>query len=165
MGDFFTRLAERTLGLAPVVQPDLMPVLLPAAESEVVSDALPGLEETFERTATPARKAAPYDDADSISRNMSITEIAIVAGDGPQSLTQGWDQAVALPARDDRAVDRQLSGCGRSPMPMTQAKQNVVELDRNHLNREFKTGEPTSPAEIRQSPMQVLSWLSPNRPR
>ena len=27
MGDFFTRLAERTLGLAPVVQPDLMPVL------------------------------------------------------------------------------------------------------------------------------------------
>ena len=36
-------------------------------------------------------------------------------------------------------------------MPMTQAKQNVVELDRNHLNREFKTGEQTSPAEIRQS--------------
>ena len=27
MGDFFTRLAERTLGLAPVVQPDLMPVV------------------------------------------------------------------------------------------------------------------------------------------
>ena len=74
MGDFFTRLAERTFGLAPVVQPDLMPVLLPAAESEVVSDSLPRLEETFERTATPARKAAPYD-ADSISRNMSITEI------------------------------------------------------------------------------------------
>ncbi len=43
MGDFFTRLAERTLGLAPVVQPDLMPLLLPLAESEVVSDALPGL--------------------------------------------------------------------------------------------------------------------------
>ncbi len=65
MGDFFTRLAERTLGLAPVVQPDLMPVLLPTTESEVVSDSLPRLEETRERTATPARKAAPYDDNDS----------------------------------------------------------------------------------------------------
>ena len=78
---------------------------------------------------------------------MSITEIATVAGDGPQSLTQGWDQAVALPARDDRAVDRQLE----APMAMTQAKQNVVELDRNHLIAEFKTGAQTSPAEIRQS--------------
>ena len=64
MGDFFTRLAERTLGLAPVVQPDLMPVAQPAADSEVVSDSLPRLEETFERTTTPARSA----DADSISR-------------------------------------------------------------------------------------------------
>ena len=139
MGDFFTRLAEKTLGLAPVVQPDLVPVAQPAADGEVVSDSLPRLEETFERTTTP--------DADSISQNMSITEIATVAGDGPQSLTQGWDQAVALPARDDRAVNRQLE----APMPMTQAKQNVVELDRNHLNREFETGAQTSPAEIRQS--------------
>ena len=130
MGDFFTRLAEKTLGLAPVVQPDLVPVAQPAADGEVVSDSLLRLEETFERTTTL--------DADSI---------ATVAGDGPQSLTQGWDQAVALPARDDRAVNRQLE----APMPMTQAKQNVVELDRNHLNREFETGAQTSPAEIRQS--------------
>jgi hypothetical protein len=157
MGDFFSRLAERTLGLAPVVQPDLMPVLLPVAESEVVSDALPGLQDTRERTAVPARKAAPYDDNDSLSRNMSITEIAIVAGDMPQGLTQGWDQAAALAARDHRAVDRQLEAPNReraavaSPMAMTQAKPNEVELSRNHLNREFKTGEPTSPAEMRQS--------------
>ena len=61
MGDFFTRLAERTLGLAPVVQPDLMPLLLPLAESEVVSDALPGLEPVLERGTTPASKAAPQD--------------------------------------------------------------------------------------------------------
>lgn len=152
MGDFFTRLAERTLGLAPVVQPDLMPV----AQSELVSDSIPRLEETLERTTTPARKSAPHD-ADSISQNMTITEIATVAGDVPQSLTQGWDQAVALPARDGREVDWQLEPPNRqpsaveSPMPMTQAKQNVVELDRNHLNPAFKTGEQTSSAEIRQS--------------
>lgn len=156
MGDFFTRLAERTLGLAPVVQPDLMPVLLPVAQSELVSDSIPRLEETLERTTTPARKSAPHD-ADSISQNMTITEIATSAGDVPQSLTQGWDQAVALPARDGRAVDWQLEAPNRqpsaveSPMPMTQAKQNIVELDSNHLNPDFKTGEQTSSAEIRQS--------------
>ena len=169
MGDFFTRLAERTLGLAPVVQPDLMPVWLPVAESEVVSDALPRLAETFERTAAPARKAAPYDDAGSISQNMSITEIATRAGDGRQSLAQGWDQAAALAARDHRAVDRQLEASNRepgavaSPMPMTQALQNVVEVDRNHVNREFKTSEPTLSAEMRQSP-HASAVMVPSKP-
>jgi hypothetical protein len=156
MGDFFTRLAERTLGLAPVVQPDLTPVLLPVAESEVASDALPRLEESFERTATPARKAAPHD-VDSISRRMIITESATSAGETPQSLIQGWNQAVAPPARGGGAVDWQLEPPNRepsavaSPMPVTQAKQNIVELDRNHLNSAYETGELTSSAEMRQS--------------
>jgi hypothetical protein len=165
MGDFFSRLAERTLGLAPVVQPDLMPVLLPVAESEVVSDALPGLEETFERTAAPARKAAPYDDAGSISQNMSITEIATGAGDGRQSLAQGWDHPVAMPGRVVPALDRQLEpvnqepGAVASPMLKTQARQDVVELDRNRFNREFKTGEPTSMAQSK--PIEVRPTATP----
>ena len=169
MGDFFTRLAERTLGLAPVVQPDLMPVLLPMTDSEVVSDSLPRLVETGERATTPARKAAPYDDNDSLSRNMSITEIATVAGDMPQSLPQGWDQAVALAARADSAVDRQLEAPNRepgavaSPMPMTQAKQNAVEVHSNHLDREFNTGESTAPVETRQSP-HASAVMVPSNP-
>ena len=157
MGDFFTRLAERTLGLAPVVQPDLMPVLAPMAETEFVSDSLPGLEHTLERGTTPASKAAPLD-ADSISQNFGTTEIATLAGEVPQGLTQDWHQRAVLPARAARAVDWQSvppmgePSAVESPRPMTEATPSVVELDGNHLNSEFKPGEQTSPAENRQSP-------------
>jgi hypothetical protein len=89
MGDFFTRLAVRTLGLAPVVQPDLMPVLLPVAESVLVSDAIPRLEESLEPTTPIARESAPHE-VDPMSRSMIITESATSAGETPQSLTQGW---------------------------------------------------------------------------
>jgi hypothetical protein len=156
MGDFFTRLAVRTLGLAPVVQPDLMPVLLPVAESVLVSDAIPRLEESLEPTTPIARESAPHE-VDPMSRSMIITEIATSAGDMSQSLTQGWDRPVAAPARGGGAVDWQLEPPNRepsavaSPMPVTQAKQNIVELDRNHLNSAYETGEPTSSAEMRQS--------------
>ena len=155
MGDFFTRLAEKTLGLAPVVQPDLMPVAQPAADGEVVSDSLPGWKKPS--SARLRLSNAPPQQADSQAGIRSAT----VAGDGPQSLTQGWDQAVALPARDDRAVNRQLE----APMPMTQAKQNVVELDGTISIENLKLARKHRRLRFANRPMQVLSWLSRSRPR
>ena len=92
MSDFFTRLAERILGLAPVVQPDLMPLLPRLAESEAASDALPGLEHTRDGATVAASKAAPPQQADWLSRNIVTTELAARAENVPQSSTQDWQQ-------------------------------------------------------------------------
>ena len=57
MGDFFTRLAERALGLAPVVQPDLPSIFAPAAPLELSMETSPTRES--ERAKLPAADAAP----------------------------------------------------------------------------------------------------------
>jgi len=171
MGDFFTRLAERTLGLAPAVKPYLMPVFLTVPESPVVGDSSPRPEETLDRTSTPSRKSSPRG-ADSISQNMSTKESATIDGDAPQSTTQSWNHSVAVPARDGREVDWQLKAPNREPRAVesrtTHAKQNVVEIERNNVTPEFKTGEKTSSAEIRQwthaNAVTAQSNLSEARP-
>ena len=153
MGDFFTRLAERTLGLAPVVQPDLMPLLPPLAESEVVSDALPGLEPSRDGVTVRAIKAAPPQQADWLGRNIATTETAARAENVPQSSTQDWQQRVAGPAWDGGAVDGQSEpSVNESPRPMARAAQSVVEVESSYRNPEFTTGEQTTSAEMRQSP-------------
>ena len=153
MGDFFTRLAERTLGLAPVVQPDLMPLFPPLAESEVVSDALPGFEPILERGTTPASKAAPKD-GDSISRNIVTTETSPRAQEVPQSSKQDWQSE---PPTREPSTDE-------SPTALTRRVQSAVEIESSHRNPEFTTGQRTPPAEIRQlhSASSVVAQTNPS---
>ena len=141
MSDFFTRLAERTLGLAPVVQPDLMPLFPPLANSEVVSDALPGVEPSVERGTRPASKAAPQG-GDSISSNIVTTENAARAVEVPQSSKPDWQSE---PPMREPSMDE-------SPRPVTRLMQSVVEVESSYGNPEFKTGELNPPAKFRQSP-------------
>ena len=79
MADFFTRLAERALGVAPVVAPDLPPMFAPRVQpmelsTETVAPA------QFANVAIPSGKPwlpnAPFDDSSSREAMKSIRERA-----------------------------------------------------------------------------------------
>lgn len=141
MGDYFTRLAERALGLAPVVQPDLMPVVLAAADAEPASAAISQLGESGERAPSPARKLAPTE-ADWQTRNIGATASVTAAGDTAPGLRQSERSEAALPPRVSGAGDWQLEASNRQ----SSAVEPPITINK------LAIGEKTAPAEIRQSP-------------
>jgi hypothetical protein len=153
MGDFFSRLAERTLGLVPVVKPDLMPVFMAAPESAAAHDSITRAEEKAVRMGAPT-KTASLRDADSISPSMTTAEFENVDGNSPRSTAQSWDQAVTVPGPDGRVVDGQLKTANREPSTVesqvAHEQQEVVEIERNKGSRQFITSEGISLAEIHE---------------
>ena len=72
MSDFLTRLAERTLGLAPIARPDLTPVFAPAL-SEPADDSVSGMSDAVPNPApAPPVRQSPDSSVQDLSAEVHI---------------------------------------------------------------------------------------------
>lgn len=76
MSDFFTRLAARTLGLAPTLQPVIAPIF---AQEQPLQQAETGLFESFTEEETPARNgdATRHDGHERQQHSMSVPSASL----------------------------------------------------------------------------------------
>jgi len=94
MADFFTRLAERSMGLAAVVRPDTPPVLPPAGDGDRFEDG------AAPRRARPAPVVPPTDPA----RSVAVTVAERKARQHRNVAQPGFDKTER---RSTRALDDQ----------------------------------------------------------
>mgnify|MGYP003576419487 FL=1 len=108
MADFFTRTVERALGLAPVVRPDLAPLLSPSARAEgaqPAADFAAGEAANISRSANrPAQPRPPVRDGRGEERFHEPTE---EQDESPNPLQQEIDET-GRQRRGGFAVERDL---------------------------------------------------------
>ena len=160
-GDFFSRLAEKTLGVAAVATPDLLPVFVATPESAAIYDAAPVVEETMRRSE---HNGSP------MSGRRESTNLTAPA---PQGTVQSWRPTVDMHSADDEAVDREVE----TPTPELRSvefregrpRADSAERKSEQIRREFNTREKISladrissiaPAE-RSNPPRAVSGPAP----
>jgi hypothetical protein len=143
-GDFFSRLAEKTLGVAPIAKPDLMPVFVATPESAPINDAVPIVEETMGRSSRPNSMVSQRDGSPALDATESVDMRARAR---PAAL-ESWRRAGDMPLADDEAIDRELDAPNHESRSV-EFRQNhhtadVVEPESQRASREFTTRENIS---------------------
>jgi hypothetical protein len=150
-GDFFTRLAERTLGLAPLVKPDLMPAIAATPESMAIGDSFPSPEETQGRTSA-AKRVPPRQRGDSPPLDRDETAVRRLTPASPFTPAPGLPAAVGLSSPGGDPLDRggetgeQASdnAAFRQGLPV----DKVGEIERQSVRREITTRKNISLGEV-----------------
>jgi hypothetical protein len=116
MGDFFSRLAEKALGVAPAVKPDLTPIFAVEPQTESVARAI--LQEEQETAFAPAARMRPPLDSheEIVQANDAQAQVAPRRANSPaaaETARQGrsaeiFADAVATPA-DQRSLNSTAS--------------------------------------------------------
>jgi hypothetical protein len=142
--DFFSRLAEKILGVAPIAKPDLMPVLVATPESARVDGAVPIAEETMGRSSRPNSMVSQWDG----SPVLDATESVNMRARGRRAARQIWRRAGDMPLADGEAIDRELDAPNHEPRSVEFGQNrdtaDVVEPESQRARREFTTRENIS---------------------
>lgn len=143
-GNFFSRLAERTLGVAPLVKPDLLPVFAATPESATASNSIPGRGET---NSVPLQQRA-----DSTVRGFDRARGSNRNAETPRTSSRSGQPSADFPWRHDDPFDRKIEAA-QQLAESAEASANLrsrefTELEPQHGQREMATSRGYSLAQI-----------------
>ncbi|HMF48280.1 MAG TPA: hypothetical protein VK603_06550 [Candidatus Saccharimonadales bacterium] len=151
MGDFFSRLAEKTLGVAPVVKPDLAPVFA-ASHSAAISEAVSLQEEgttTIKSATTNAVQPRPNSNfGQQVVKDSSPPVPTRLLGSRPTSSNDGAasPDRSAVEIADGFTVPAVAPSASRSAVPEQAPVVDPLSLGKTAL--ESKAAEPTTLTKI-----------------
>ena len=151
MGDFFSRLAEKTLGVAPLVKPDLAPVFA-ASHSAAISEAVALPEEgttTIKSATADAVQPRPNSNfGPPLVKDSSPPVQTRLFGGRPTSSHDG----AAAPDRSAVEIADEFTAPAVAPSPSLSAVREqarvVDQLASGKTARESKAAEPTTLTKI-----------------
>lgn len=138
-GDFFSRLAEKTLGVAPIAKPDLMPVFVTTPENVGISEPVSLSEETMRREE---QNRSPVS---------GMSESVDLGAGARETTVQSRRPAVNMSSSDDGVIDRERETRRHEPRSV-EFRQNrytadVVWSETPQVSGEFNTREKISLAD------------------